>query len=172
LPVEIDLSDDQMYIAAHAGTDWRLRSIAERRRTVRPLGPHNRGAFEGDIAGAIGEMAVAQWLGIPWNGGDAEFLAAPRGRPPSDVGGHEVRATWYGTGSLILEKKDLPKGNSWFILCTLEALPIVRLRGCILGRRGMIDRLWKPPPEGKWWVPQNELHPCPERPRQRVLAQT
>ncbi len=166
IPVPITLTAEQALYAASCGCKWWLRARLERRTTTRNLGPNNESGLPADIGGAFAEYAVAIWAGEPWDGGDAAFLAAPRGDPPPDVCGWEVRATWRGGGHLILDQRDLTKGRRVFILCTLEAFPTVHIRGYRWGAKVMVPQYQRGP---KWWMPQADLLPCPAKPRRRVV---
>lgn len=164
-PIEIPLTYEQLLEGGYPGLIRWAMACVERRKSIRPLGPNNQSAVEGDVLGTVAERAVHIWADEPWKmGGLAEFLARPRGDPPRDVRDWEVRATWRWDGHLILRPKDQKYAHLPFIFCTMEATPIVRIRGWAWGREVMVDELWN---KDSWWMPQKMLRPCPDKPRPR-----
>lgn len=101
--------------------------------------------------GACGEMALAKYLGVFWDGNMGNFKAA-------DVGALQVRTTQRAAGSLILHPGD--KDEDVFILVLSHNLPSFLLRGWIYGHEGKVQKWWRDGTEGRpaFFVPQSALH--------------
>jgi hypothetical protein len=123
------------------------------------------GAGRGDewrhhILGAVGEMAVAKYLGVYWNGNLGNLGAA-------DVGSLEVRSrseTWH---DLILHKPeegDSPDALFINSIVSEDLFPSVRLDGWIRAEHGQKDKYWSDPAGGRpaYFVPSGDLHPMGE----------
>jgi len=111
-----------------------------------------------DIEGAIAELAVAKWAGLPWNGsvGVPDY--------DGDVGRAHVRSTSHHHGRLILHDSDAD--GAAFILVTGTA-PRLRLEGWLFAKEGKrpeyLDELRS---GGKsYFVPQSKLRPITNKTR-------
>ena len=113
-------------------------------------GASQANAWQIDIEGALGEMAVAKAKGIYWSG-DIGRTDTP------DVGKLQVRTTRRDNGRLILHKRD--SDDEIFILATGEN-GTYNLKGWLLGYVGKRDEYWTDPVGGRaaYFVPQAELN--------------
>jgi len=124
---------------------------------------HNRhdkyGAEEMDpwalhINGALAELAVAKYLGLPWTG-----MGALGDHSLADVD-DSTEARWVTNAhySLLLHPDD--NDERVYVLVTGRA-PSLALRGWKLGRDGKNQKYWADPKGGRpcYFVPQTELEP-------------
>jgi hypothetical protein len=115
---------------------FRRQSFHEGRGTKDAYG------FEGDgakihVDGAIGEQAVAFFLGEKWVPFSEDFKELG-----GDVGrDRQVRATRHERGGLVLHQEDADEKP--FILATLENLPWVTLVGWLWGSEGKLLKYWE-----------------------------
>ena len=89
--------------------------------------------FQYMVDGAFGEMAVAKWLGLYWNGAIGNLTAA-------DVGNIQVRATRSNPPELILHPRD--KDEDVFVLVGLERNQALIFGWC-LGFEGKDECYWE-----------------------------
>jgi len=108
-----------------------------------------------EIRGTASELAVANWLGIPWSRSVDTFHF--EADVAEDV---DVRCTERHDGRLILRERDHPYRN--FVLVT-GTPPIMVLQGHIRGSDAMQPEWWRDPHGygGAWFVPQTALIPVP-----------
>lgn len=162
--VKIRMPIGEIRRAAHVGIEWHLNNMVGQRGTT-PYGGLNQAGWEGNISGAIGECAVALWAGIPWDGNIEGHEASHHGERPHDVGKYEVRASWHSSAHLVLRpSRDDGKERSPYILVTLEALPVAKLRGWMWGGLVKQQEWWREDKSG-WWMPQPALIPLPREPK-------
>ena len=107
-------------------------------------------SWQRHIDGALGECALAKFLGVYWAG-------KGKMRDP-DVGSVDVRCTRYADGHLTLHKGD-PDDRRFYLLTGIEGKYIVR--GWILARDGKREEYWSDLAHDKRYafnVPQSALH--------------
>ncbi len=120
-------------------------------------GAETQSVWHTHINGALGEVAVAKYLGRYWDG-----MGALGDLHAADVGGGvQVRWTGKPNGDLILHPSDAD--DKPFVLVTGDA-PRFTLHGWILGRDGKLETYWRDPAGGRaaFFVPQNKLVPIAE----------
>jgi len=148
----VALTFHEIYIAACIGVARRLASI--KRGETNKVQNKDFG-WHSDIEGACGELAVAKFLGVFWDGSINTFKSA-------DIGmSLQIRHTQHEDGCLILRSGDATTDT--YILVT-GSHPKYEIRGYIAGYEGMIDDFIKDP-NGKypaWFVPQENLNPISE----------
>jgi hypothetical protein len=156
--VDIELTQMEQYVAAQIGI---ARTMRNRRLGNTPrFGQKVENTWANDIEGAMGEMALAKFLGVYWTENSAP--QAP------DVGENdEVRTTEYVNGHLLLHKCDHDDRRYW-LLTGVNGKYVVR--GWLFGRekdddpdwwRGEIDRPC-------YYVPQDDLR-APEEVQSHVV---
>lgn len=151
--LRVELSAEEMRVAASTGVERRLRAIARNRQ--------HRYAWSGDgvwaidIQAAGAELAVAKVLGRYW-----ADTAAPD--TDGDVGtGVQVRWTRLANGSLLLHPSD-PDDHA-YVLVTGE-MPSFEIPGWCWGRDGKDERFWREHTgRPAFFVPQDALRPLPDR---------
>ncbi len=145
--MNVVLSWSEVLFAAHVGVARRVNALRNNRKAA--YGCTDDDAWDKDIEGACGEIAVAKALGIYWNGSIGDLAV--------DVGPYQVRTTGLEHGCLMLHKKD--EDDKQFILVTGRA-PRMRIVGWIFAGDGKRDEWWKDPTrKGRpaWFVPQAAL---------------
>lgn len=105
------------------------------------------------IEGAIGEMVVADYLGIEWDGNLGSYQAA-------DVGRHQVRATRWVNGKLIVHPHE--SDDDRFVLVTQDSgrEQAYMIRGWLFGRECKVPKWWADPTgqdRAAFFVPQEAL---------------
>lgn len=135
--------------AAHCGAMRYVQNIKLGRPPT--YGSERESPWHTHINGALGEVAVAKFLGRYWDGmgalGDLGAL---------DVRDVQVRwraKDWY---DLLLHPED---GDDLPFVLVTGAAPSYRLHGWIIGRDGKQDRYWSDPAGGRpaFFVPQADL---------------
>jgi hypothetical protein len=103
------------------------------------------------IEGALGEQAVAKWIGTYWSGQVGNLSAADIGKQI------ETRTTHRLDGSLILHEWD--QDDAYFFLLTGQH-GTYRIAGWIEGRDGKLPAFWRDPVGGRpaYFVPQAVLN--------------
>ena len=101
-----------------------------------------------NIEGALGEMALAKFLGTYWAG--TGVYRAP------DVGDQDVRTASMDGGCLILHPAD-PDDRVFWLLTGQRG--IYTVCGCIRGADGKKQEYWRDPAGGRpaFFVPQSAL---------------
>jgi len=94
LRARVALTPEEVYQTVWAAVCRTVQASVDDRGT-RYGHPSNR--WQADIVGALGEMVVAKWLGLPF-----DFQIGRTDR--SDVGPFEVRSTNYPDGKLLLHE--------------------------------------------------------------------
>lgn len=145
--MRLELTQEEVRRAALVGVQRHVENLYAGRADTHALRSDGWGEH---ITGAIGELAVARALGIEWT------RQTFRTRHDGDAGGHEVRATIYDAGALILHPDD--PDHRYFYLVTGRP-PIVDVRGWILGSNGKQRQWWdtKRTRAGAYMVPQEAL---------------
>lgn len=142
----ITLTESNLSFAAHVGAQRRIAGVM--RQAPGKYGIDNRNGWQWDIEGAIGELAVAKYLNLFWDGAFGDYLA-------KDVDELQVRATSLQSGNLILHQED---GNDdTFILAIIE-LPAVFLHGWISGTVGKAEENWRETERPAYFVSREKLH--------------
>lgn len=154
--VVITLPWQALNLAADAAKD-RMNSGANKalnHATVRSRNWLTR--YKDELMGALGELAVAQWFGMPnFKPPLGTFHSIP------DCNGVEVRSTDIETGRLIVRDND-PSDRA-YVLCLVRG-PDVVLAGWMVGRDAKHNQ-WLSNPHGYrpcWMVPRAALLPMHE----------
>lgn len=156
--MRVELTQEEMRVAALIGVERRLRAIARNRQ--------HRYAWTGeavwaiDIQAAGAELAIAKAIGRYWTD-----TAEPDAH--GDVGdGVQVRWTKRENGCLLLHPTD-PDAHV-YVLVTGE-MPVFEVPGWIRGAHGKDERFWREMTgRPAFFVPQEALRAF--EPRQAVAA--
>ena len=143
---EIKLSAGEIVQAAIVGVMRRIQNIRDGNN--HKYGASQATAWQMDIEGALGELALAKHLNIFWS----------KGKPrDSDVGEFQVRTTAKHNNRLILHKDDDDDAR-YYLITGLNGC--YRVQGWIHGRDGKQERYWEDPVGGRpcYFVPQDVLH--------------
>jgi hypothetical protein len=156
----VTLTPSEYYQAAHSGLLHRVQNIRTQRHAPRYGEP--RDAWGVSITGAIGEAAVAKYLGVWWLGNVGRI----GGR---DVAHIEVRSTSHPSGALILHDQD--PDDVAFVLVRGDRYEY-ELPGWLLARDGKRREWWRDPQAGRpaYFVPAEHLHPMRELPHAHPLG--
>lgn len=134
-------------LAMTAGVMRRVETIVLKRKQT--YGSKDEDDHQRALEGALGEMALAKYLGVYWHG---------KGKcwGPDMIGGHEVRTTSYQSGRLILHPEDKDDLKYWLVTGINGTYQI---RGFKYGRDGKQKQYWDDPQGGRpaFFVPQNDL---------------
>jgi hypothetical protein len=154
MTVAVRLTYSELLQAAQVGVQRRVQNIKTTRAERPTYGLGQDGAWSCDVEGAAGEMAVAKWRGVYWNGALGNLGA-------DDVGELQVRTTTHPRGRLILHDRDNPE--KVYVLVRGHA-PSFELVGWIRGRDGMRREYWSDPANGRpaYFVPEEALHSMQE----------
>lgn len=138
----------EMLLAAQAGVMRQVQNIRDGRKHAH--GANDASGWQMHIEGAMGEAALAKFLGAYW-GGKGQ-LRAP------DVGDVDVRTAAGPNHCLILHESD-PDERRFYLLTGGNGR--YQVRGSILGRDGKRPEHWKDPVGGRaaYFVPQSALEP-------------
>lgn len=108
-----------------------------------------------NVLGALGEMAFAKWLGVPFIATVNTFKTRP------DVGGFEVRTAGFHNGKLIIRDDDLDTRPYVLVTSTHPPSLEFRIHGFLLGKDGKKEKWLTDGGNGRapaYFVPQSELH--------------
>lgn len=143
----IKLSWYEMEIAALAGVQRHVQNLARKRNHAYGAGDHN--AWQLNIEGCLGEMALAKFLGKYWSG-----KGVFRG---GDVGDYQVRTRSKDYYELIIHPND-PDGAVFWLVCGINGT--YTIKGWIIGRDGKKKEYWKDPAGNRpaYFVPQHVLN--------------
>ena len=133
----IVLSPSEMYLATTVACMRMIEDIFANRSDR--YGADKKNGFQLHIMGAIGELAVAKFLGVFWNG-NLGNLKAP------DVGFVQVRSRSEQWHSLILHPAD--SDDDLFYLVTVQDY-VCDVVGYIRGRDGKHPSHWDDPARGR-----------------------
>ena len=146
--VRIKFTPNQILMGALVGLQRKIENI-KRKSKHRHNVPEDFNGWQADIEGALGEMAVAQYLGIYWDEGRT-------GLP--DVGADDVRTTRYHSGHLCLHKSDPDDRRYWLV--TGENGEYV-IRGWMYGYNAKSPEFWRTmknqPNRPAYFIPQDRL---------------
>lgn len=143
---EIVLDWSEMILAAQAGV---LRQVENIKKGVKPAyGAGNEKDWQYGIEGAMGEFALAKYLGVFWHGKGKMW--------GDDVGSYQVRTSSRNNGDLILHPKDDDEKIYWLVTGLNGKYWI---RGYIKAKDGKLDKWWRDPAGDRpaFFVPQSEL---------------
>ena len=157
---EIKLTDHNLFVAGIIGCSRHVKGAKKQGQ----FGVNNATlGWQINCDGACGEMALAKWLGVWYDGALGDFTAA-------DVGNYEVRTNPNEWGDLILREKD--PDTSVFVLVLSHNAPRFLLRGWMYGYEGKQERYYRSGSKHKqedrpkaFFVPQRALKPMEELPR-------
>lgn len=151
--MQVQLTNAEIMQGALVGAMRRLKGI-RRKRQEKPRCYEQGGlenAWQNDIEGACGELALAKALGLFWS--DGEFQG-------DDAGHYQVRTTRREDGHLIIYTTD---DDAKQYVLVVGCAGTYRIAGWCFGRDA------KPYPDGKGqrnnsshWVPQSALRPMAE----------
>jgi hypothetical protein len=151
---EVCLNKSQLFWAGMIGVSRRIQAIFNSRPGAHGINNEELG-WQRDCDGAAGEMAVAKWRNVFYEGGPMGCLTAP------DVGKLQVRTTAYRDGHLLLHRTD--KDHETFVLVLGHMMPVYVLAGWIVAADGKKEENWKTlNGRSAFWVPQANLHPMSE----------
>jgi hypothetical protein len=146
----VRLSRAEMTVGAMTGVLRQIdNAMLQRKGRNGEAGQHD---WQLHIEGALGEQALAKWIGTFWSGEVGNLSAA-------DIGAKiEARTTSRLDGSLILHEWD--RDDAFFFLLTGQH-GTYRIAGWIEGRAGKQAAFWRDPVGGRaaYFVPQAALHP-------------
>lgn len=151
--IEVVLTPPQILMGAHIGL-MRQTSNMKNNRNPRYGAGHNND-WQYNIEGCLGEMAVASFLGIYWDGNINRLDRA-------DVGDLEVRTRSEHWHEMLLHEAD--KDESKHLLVTGKN-GSYQLHGWLYGYEGKLDKYWKDPSKKDrpaFFIPQSELRPISE----------
>jgi hypothetical protein len=149
---KIVLGPAAMLVAAGVASLRQAQNLAFGRRDKHGAPTDPAEAYRIHLLGAAGEVAVAERLGIFYDGALGRMQAA-------DVGHVQVRTTKHSHGCLILHPED--PDDDVYVLVTGDP-PSLRLVGRIRGRDGKRPEFWRDPTsKGRpaFFVPQEALRP-------------
>jgi hypothetical protein len=137
-----------MIVAATIGSLRQIENIANARHGRN--GETGRQDWQLHIEGAMGEQALAKWLGMFWSGQVGDLSAA-------DVGKRvEARTTNRQNGRLILHDWDRDDGYYFLVI---GQNGIYRIAGWMRGAFGKAAEFWGDPVGGRpaYFIPQHKL---------------
>jgi hypothetical protein len=154
-PIKIRLTDDSILFACLIGCQRRLRKL---RRGREGWGADKSTGWQRDCDGAIGELVVAKWQGVYWDGG------GPLEFDIKDAGRLQVRSTPWEKGRLTTHPED--KDEDIFVLVLTHAAPDYVLAGWMWGyetkaMQGGRHKYWSCLQKNRpaFNVPQSDLRP-------------
>lgn len=102
--------------------------------------------------GVCGEMVLAKWLNVFYDGSIGNFKA-------KDAGDYQARATSHKLGHLLLHPPDAAEDR--FVLVLTHAAPVFTLFGWISGKEGKLQKYWREGEKDRpaFFVPQSVLQP-------------
>jgi hypothetical protein len=147
--IRIRLTAPELSIAAHVGV---MRKLFARRATLGNADGMDPWSWSEEIDGAAGELAVAKYLGMYWNG-TVEDITKP------DVGPYEVRTNCSRRLSDTILRPGKVHPDRVYI-GVLAFPPVFEIMGWIFGDMGMQDQwlhdggLNRPK---AWFIPRSAL---------------
>ena len=148
--MKIELTQSQIFQGALLGIMRQAQNIVKQRKGRYGADDDDKD-WQKHIEGCLGEIVVAQYLGIFWDG-KLGVIA------PGDVGKIEVRTTPGENNRLIVQHKDPDEAK---IVLLTGKNGTYQLRGWIYGKAGKNDTYWTDPAGGRpaFFVPQKHLEP-------------
>jgi|SRR5215831_1237234 len=149
-PVCEQVAWSQVFLGAQAGLMRQILAKRDGRPEVHGAVPQS---WEANVVGAIGEVALAQHLGLYWH----PVQALDRGRDRPDVGPFEVRTTTANPGHLLLYPSD-PDDRLFYFVRFGEATregQTLEVVGSVLAGEGKAKGEWRPGFRGCpcFWIP-------------------
>lgn len=145
--MDVRLTNFEILDAAAVGVQRQVQNIHHGAR--QKYGAGNAQNWQIALEGALGEKALAKYLGIYWAGKGA--LGAP------DVGEHDVRTTAHHDGRLIVHPDDADDRFIWLLTGQYGEYMV---RGGIQGKEAKQERWWcDPTGKGRhaYFIPQDRL---------------
>jgi hypothetical protein len=148
----IELTGKEMMQGCNVGVFRMIENHKRGRRAEARIGHAAKyeDHWRNHIEGALGEMALAKYLGVYWSG--VGRLATP------DIGTNiEVRTSKYESGEMPIHPTDDDESNFWFLVGQYGDY---RIAGFMRGGQAKRDDWWKDKNDNKrfaFWVPQSEL---------------
>lgn len=138
------------YEAAMASEVGRLRQLSSIKRQSPDAHGFDGVGWSEHIEGACGELAVAKYLGVYWDGSVDTFTA-------NDLPGLQVRTRSSHRWELIVRPDD-DDATRWVLVT--GRCPAYRVRGWIHGREAKRDDWWQTHGgrPGAYFVPHDALH--------------
>jgi hypothetical protein len=156
LPV-ITFTNEEFDLFACGGAKRAVKCI--RRKAAPTEGVGNDKDWQTTIEGALGEAALAKFLGL--------YPSAFSGYGASDCSGNEVRTSQNHNGGMRIKPEDEDDSPFWFVT---GVNGVYTIRGWIYGRDAKRQEWWgvcKRPEHPVFWVPQSALrspYELPETP--------
>ena len=146
--MSVELTPAEVLQGAQAGIMRQTKNIG--RKLKHRYGASTENDWQMHVEGCLGEMVVAKYLNMFWDGA----VGIPH---HGDIGRLEVRTSNYETARLIVHDRDL--SGSIFILVTGRN-GSYSICGWIKGEEAKQGRFWKDPAGGRpaYFVPQSELN--------------
>jgi hypothetical protein len=148
--VDVVLGPVAMLLATAVASMRQAQNLTAGRRDAYGAPTDPAEGYKIHLLGAAGEVAVAEYLGVYYDGALGRMRA-------TDAGWVQVRTTMYPRGCLILHDTD--PDDDVFVLVTGNP-PQLRLEGRIRGRDGKRPEFWRDPSKkGRpaFFVPQDAL---------------
>lgn len=154
----VTLPVDWVRYGAVRGVERQLDNLTKQRQNK--FGHDPKSDWQTHINGALGELAVAAYLGRQWDGNVGDLDAM-------DVGNYQVRTASApatdGRRRLILHPDD------WIGDCFIHVVGlngIYRLMGWVYGSEGQLQEYWTDVGHGRpaYFVPNRALHPIHQLP--------
>jgi hypothetical protein len=142
------LTESEVRMAVAVGVQRHIESL---KKGLPDKHGHSGPGWDLHIEGACGELAVARFLGLYWDGSVNTF------KDGGDVQQYQVRTSPQHTHRLIIREDDDPDAIFFFVtgMC-----PRYKIRGWIRGRDAMRDK-WLDDPHGReaaYFVPAKALN--------------
>ena len=144
----ISLTPYQIQRGTEVGRKWHEHSRVFKYKGAYNISKSDNNSQENDIRGAISEIAVAETLGLKWNGLNHQYWGQD-GVALADIGEDiQVRSTSLSYGNLILHPKDSLKHR--YVLVRTHNLynpnkPSVDIVGWTFGKEAKQKKYWKEP---------------------------
>ncbi len=145
--MDVHLTNFEILDAAAVGVQRQIQNIHHGAR--QKYGAGNSQNWQIALEGALGEKALAKYLGIYW--------AGKGGIGDPDVGEHDVRTTAHSEGRLIVHPDDHDDRFIWLLTGVYGQYTV---RGGILGKDAKQERWWcDPTGKGRYayFIPQERL---------------
>lgn len=142
----VTLTPSEIFDAAQVGCQRQVQNI--KNNSTPAYGSGSRNDWQLHISGALGEKALAKYLGIYWSGKGQ--MRAP------DVGNVDVRTRSEDWHDLIIHPND-PDDRTFYLLTGNNGTYTVH--GCIQAKDAKVKDFWKDPAGGRpaYFIPQSAL---------------
>jgi hypothetical protein len=154
---KVTLTSWEMMMGAQAGVMRRVENI-QHGAQHKHGGERKGNDWQLAIEGALGEMALAKYLGLYWSGKGRYRAHDVGGVGPGSPLGYEVRTRSREDYDLILHPEDPDDRIVWLVVGKSGAYTV---KGWIKAGDGKKDEYWKDPAGDRpaYFVPQNVLRP-------------